>query len=199
MKIKFRYNSDFCLCVKIDKMWNQHDACKFCKFCMGRIFTHVFNVISKISNFLTLKEFFTKYFLRPWNPYFQKKKKKKFNYFHKLWTSFCVYKRIKVFFVLDMTVKYHWEFVEFGGKVKQYTRIGSSSLLLPRNNTQRHGIELVLMWNVKVLRNLLKLIIALTVVLFSTRILTFWPWICYEAWRLVTKMSWNHVVASSLG
>ena len=136
----------------------------------------------------TLKSLFSK-----------EKKKKKFNYFHKLWTSFCVYKRIKVFFVLDMTVKYHWEFVEFGGKVKQYTRIGSSSLLLSRNNTQRHGIELVLMWNVKVLWNLLKLIIALTVVLFSTRILTFWPWICYEAWRLVTKMSWNHVVASSLG
>ena len=29
---------------------------------------------------------------------------------------------------------------------------------------------------------MLKLIIALTVVLFSTKILTFWPWICYEAW-----------------
>ena len=63
------------------------------------------------------------------------------------------------------------EFVEFGGEVK-HTRI-RSSLLLPRNNTQRNGTELVLMWNVKVLQNLLKLIIALTVVLFSTRILTF--------------------------
>ena len=68
------------------------------------------------------------------------------------------------------TVKCHCEFVEFGDKLKQYTRIGSSSLWLPRNNTQSHGIELVLMWNVKVLPNLLKLII-----LFSTRILTFLP------------------------
>ena len=49
-------------------------------------------------------------------------------------------------------VKCHWEFVEFGGKMKQYTRIGSL-LLLPRNNTQSHDIELVLMWNVKVLQN----------------------------------------------
>ena len=30
---------------------------------------------------------------------------------------------------------------------------------------------------------------------FSTKILTFWPWICYKTWRLVTKMSWNHLVA----
>ena len=47
------------------------------------------------------------------------------------------------------TAKYHCEFAEFGGKLKQYTRIGSSSLLLPRNITQSHGIELVLIWNVK--------------------------------------------------
>ena len=112
---------------------------------------------------------------------------------------FFVYERIKVVFVLDVTLLNDTEFVEFGGKLKQYTRIGSSWLLLPRNNTWSHGIELVLLWNVKVLQNSLKLIIAQTVVSFSTRILTFWPWICYEAWRIVTKMSWNHLVASSLG
>ena len=70
-------------------------------------------------------------------------------------------------------VKCHWKFVEFGGKLKQYTTIGPSSLLLLRNNTLSHGIELVLMWNVKVFWNLLKLILALTVVVFITRILTF--------------------------
>ena len=76
-----------------------------------------------------------------------------------------------VFFSGHDTVKCHCKFVEFRGKVKPYTRIGSSSLSLPGNNTQRHRIELVLMWNVKVLQNLLNLIIALTAVLFSTRIL----------------------------
>ena len=30
--------------------------------------------------------------------------KKKFDYFHKLWIIFCVYKRIKVFFVPDVTL-----------------------------------------------------------------------------------------------
>ena len=64
-------------------------------------------------------------------------------------------------------------------------------------NTQSHGIELVLLWNAKVLSNLLKLIIPHTVVSFSTTIFTFWAWICYEAWRLVTKMPWNHLVVSS--
>ena len=46
-------------------------------------------------------------------------------------------------------------------------------MLLLRNNIPSHGTELVLMWNVNVLQNLLNLIIALTVVLFSIRILTF--------------------------
>ena len=41
-------------------------------------------------------------------------------------------------------------------------------------------MEQVLMWIVIVLWNFLKLIIALTDVLFSIRI-------CYETWRLVTK------------
>ena len=54
-------------------------------------------------------------------------------------------KEFKCFFV-----KCDWEFVQFGGKLKQFTRIGSSSLLLPRNNTQSHSIKLVLMGNVKV-------------------------------------------------
>ena len=30
VNIKFRYNLDFCLCVKV---WNQHVVCKFCKVC----------------------------------------------------------------------------------------------------------------------------------------------------------------------
>ena len=111
---------------------------------------------------------------------------------------FCVYKRIKLVFVPDVALLNVSEFVEFRGKLKQFTRIGASSLL-PRNNTRSHGIELVLLWNVKVLWNSLKLIISLIVVSFSTRILTFWPWICYDAWRLITKISWNHLVASSLG
>ena len=85
----------------------------------------------------------------------------------------CLHKNQGIFCSRHDTVKCHCEFVEFVGKLKQYTRIGSSILLLLRNNTQSHGTELVLMWNVKVLQNLLKLIIALTAVLFSTRILTF--------------------------
>ena len=107
---------------------------------------------------------------------------------------FCVYKRIKVFFVSDMTLlkrsplksKFlrllsawvklcqitHGNFerqvnsssnfesffilvtqnasavfklIHFLLCIKEYTKIGSSSLLLPRNNTQSHGIELVSM------------------------------------------------------
>ena len=87
--------------------------------------------------------------------------------------SFCVYKRIKVVFVPDVTLLNATVNCRIWSKLKQYTRIGSSSLLLPRNNTRSHGIELVLLWNAKVLQNLLKLIIPQTVVSFSTRILTF--------------------------
>ena len=32
VNIKFRYNLDFCLCVKV---WSQHVVCKFCKVCKG--------------------------------------------------------------------------------------------------------------------------------------------------------------------
>ena len=85
----------------------------------------------------------------------------------------CLQKNQSSFCSRHDTAKGHCEFVEFGGKLKQYTRIGSSSILLPRNNARSHGIKLVLLWNVKILRNLLKLIISLTLVLFSTRILTF--------------------------
>ena len=35
VNIKFRYNLDFCLCVKIVKIWNQHDVCTFCEVCKG--------------------------------------------------------------------------------------------------------------------------------------------------------------------
>ena len=87
-------------------------------------------------NLLILQQFFIKYFLRPWNSYFSKKM---FHYFNKLW-AFCVYKRM-IFCSASDTVKCHWKFVEFGGKVKQCIRIGSSSLSLLRNNTQSHGIE----------------------------------------------------------
>ena len=119
----------------------------------------------------------------------------------------CVFLCIEIFYIWGLvhliynttdTAKCQCEFVECKGKLKQHTRTGSSPLLLPRNNTRHHGIGLVLLWNVKVLRNSLKLVIALTVVSFSTSILPFWPWICYEAWSLVTKMSWNHLVDSSL-
>ena len=112
---------------------------------------------------------------------------------------FCVHKRMKVFFVPDVTLlnatmnlqnlEVTWNNIpEF-----DHHHCCFQGIIL------NHGIELVLLWNVKVLRNLLKLITALTVVLFSTRILTFWPWICYEARRLVTKIWWNPLVASSLG
>ena len=33
VKIKFRCNLEFCLCVKIITIWNQHDVCKFFKVC----------------------------------------------------------------------------------------------------------------------------------------------------------------------
>ena len=83
-------------------------------------------------NFLTLKQFFTNYFLRPWNFYSK-------NFF---WIIFincgffvCLQKNLSIFCYGHDSVKCHWEFVEFGGKLKQYIRIGSWSLLLPRNNT----------------------------------------------------------------
>ena len=63
---------------------------------------------------------------------------------------------------------------------------------------QSLDIKLVLIWNVKVLQNFLKLTIALTVDLFSIRISTLWSLTCYEVWRLVTQMSWNNTVTSSL-
>ena len=130
-------------------------------------------------NFLILRQLFHKIFPKTLKFYFQK-------------NFLIIFINYGFFFLWICRI---WRYVETNQKYET----GSSSLLVPRNNTQSHGIELVLLWNVKVLWDLLKLIIALTVVLFSTRILTFWPWICYEAWRLVTKMSWNHLVASSLG
>ena len=81
-----------------------------------------------------MKQFFTKYFLRHWNSYFQKKKCSII--FINCGIFLCLQKNQRIFCSGRNTVKCHWEFVEFGGKVKQYTKIGSSLLLLPRNNTQ---------------------------------------------------------------
>ena len=87
----------------------------------------------------------------------------------------CLQKNLSIFCSRRETVKCHWEFIKFGVKLKQYIRIGSSSLLLPRNSTHSQGNELVLMWNVDVITEFVELTLLSTLTLFSTRIFNFWP------------------------
>ena len=86
-------------------------------------------------NFLILKQFFHKIFLKTLTFWFS------VCFFFWLFSLIivvflCLQKNYSSFCSLRDTAKCHSKFVEFGGKLKQCTIFGSSSLLLPKNNTQ---------------------------------------------------------------
>ena len=165
-------------------------------------------------NVCILTQFFHKYFLRPWSLFFLK-------IIFINCGFFCIYIRIKVFFVLDVALlnatgnlhnleiiwnnipklDHHHHHCCFHGIIlrvialntAQKIKFSIKDFLSKCDQTVDFGTFTEGILNGKlhflysgtsfdvVLWNSCKSIIALTVVLFSTRILAFWPWICFEA------------------